>query len=54
LSQRKHVIGRSELLRKYRRYKKLYEHPLPHDLAWARPYVAKMSELMDELTVKAP
>ena len=52
LSQRKHVIGRSELLRKYRRYRKLYERPLPHDLAWARPYVAKMSELMDELELR--
>ena len=51
LSQRKHVIRRSELLRKYRRYKKLYDRPLPADLAWARPYVAKMSELMDELEI---
>jgi hypothetical protein len=51
LSQRKHVIGHSELLRKYRRYKKLYKRPLPPDLAWARPYVAMMSGLMDELEV---
>jgi hypothetical protein len=45
------VIGRSELLRKYRRYKKLYEDPLPRDLEWARPYVAMMSELMGELEI---
>lgn len=51
LSQRKHVIGRPALLRKYRRYKKLYHRHLPDDLAWARPYVAMMAELMDELEV---
>jgi hypothetical protein len=51
LSQRKYVIGRAELIRKYRRYKKLYERPLPHDLAWAQPYVAMMSGLMGELEI---
>ena len=47
------MIRRSELLRKYRRYKKLYE-PSPAATIWrgARPYVAMMSELMDELEVK--
>jgi hypothetical protein len=51
LSQRKHVITRSELIRKYRRHKKLYERPLPPDLAWCRPYVAMMADLMDELEI---
>ena len=45
-------IRRSELLRKFRRYRKLYERPTPPDLAWCRPYVAMMSELMDTLEVR--
>jgi hypothetical protein len=51
LGHRRYVIGRSELIRKYRRYKRFYERPLPPDLAWAQPYVAMMSELMDELQI---
>jgi hypothetical protein len=42
-------ISRSRLLRKFRRYKKLYERPLRSDLEWCRPYVAMMGELMREL-----
>jgi hypothetical protein len=52
LSQRKHVISRAELLRKYRRHLKLYDRPLPPDLDWCRPYVAKMAELMSELKIR--
>jgi hypothetical protein len=52
LSQRKYVIGRSELIRKYRRYRRLYEQPLAPELEWCRPYVAMMSELMGELEIR--
>lgn len=45
-------LRRSELLRKYRRYRRLYERPLPAELAWARPYVHDMDELMRRLGVK--
>jgi hypothetical protein len=51
LSQRRMTIRRGELVRKYRRYRRLYEQPLPPDLAWCRPYVAMMRELMGELEV---
>jgi hypothetical protein len=46
------TIRRSELLRKWRRYRRLYERPLPPELAWARPYADCMSELMRRLSVK--
>jgi hypothetical protein len=42
---------RSQLLRKFRRYRTLYEPP-PDDLAWARPYVELMGELMGRLRVR--
>jgi hypothetical protein len=42
-------ISRSELLSKYRRHRRLYRRRLPPELAWSRPYVAMMAELMDEL-----
>ncbi len=45
-------IARSELLRKFRRYKKLYDRLKPHEPAWCQPYVAMMSELMGELQLK--
>jgi hypothetical protein len=37
------------LLRKYRRYKELYQRPLSSDLQWGRPYSQMMGELMGEL-----
>jgi hypothetical protein len=43
---------RSRLLFRFRRYKKLYNRPRPADPAWCRPYVAMMSDLMDELEVR--
>jgi hypothetical protein len=46
------VLRRAELLRKARRYRRLYERPLRSDLAWARPYADGMSELMRRLRVK--
>jgi hypothetical protein len=42
-------VSRSRLLRKFRRYRKLYRRPLRPDLDWCRPYVAMMGELMEEL-----
>jgi hypothetical protein len=51
LSQRKLTVGRSELIRKFRRHRRLYRRALPAGLDWARPYVAMMGELMDELEV---
>jgi hypothetical protein len=49
LGHRGQSMKRSQLLRKYRSYRRLYGRPLPRDLDWCRPYVALMSELMDEL-----
>ena len=49
--QPRHRFGRSELIRKYHRYKRLYDQP-PTELPWSRYYVELMSELMDELEVK--
>ena len=53
LGQTRLAISRSELLRKFRRYKRLYHRRLPDDLAWCRPYVAMMAELMNELEPRA-
>jgi hypothetical protein len=40
------------LLRKFRRYQRLYRKPLAPELAWCKPYVAMMGDLMDQLRVK--
>lgn len=53
LSQKKVMISSSELIRKFRRYKKLYARPLPPELAWAGPYMAMMAELMEELQIRS-
>jgi hypothetical protein len=50
LSQRRLRIRRSELIRKFRRYGRLYDRPLA-ELDWCRPYLKLMSELMAELAV---
>ena len=50
--QPKHRFGRSELIRKFHSYKRLYDRPPPSDLGWSRPYVEMMSELMNELQLK--
>jgi hypothetical protein len=49
LGLRKRQITRPELLRKYRRHVKLYERTLEPEIAWCRPYVAMMVDLMAEL-----
>lgn len=41
--------SRRQLLRKFARYRRLYPRPLPPDLAWSRPYVAMMRDLMQQL-----
>ena len=41
--------SRPLLLRKHRRYAKLYERPAPSDLAWCEPYLAMMNELHAQL-----
>ncbi len=41
--------SRSALLRKFRRYQKLYRKALPPELSWCEPYVAMMRDLMDQL-----
>jgi hypothetical protein len=51
LGGRRHRISRSELLRRYRRYRKLYGRPVPDEVAWCRPYAAMMAELMGELEI---
>jgi hypothetical protein len=52
LSQRRLTISRAELLRKFRRYRRLYRRRLPPELAWSSPYVEMMAELMDELEIR--
>jgi hypothetical protein len=47
----KTAITRSELLRKFRGYRRLYERARLRDLDWARSYVGMMSDLMSELRV---
>ncbi len=41
--------SRAALLRKFRRYQKLYRKPVPAELSWCEPYVAMMRELMEHL-----
>ena len=45
----RHRFGRAELLRKFRRYKRLYHEVDTAGLEWCRPYVTMMAELMYEL-----
>ncbi|HKJ35317.1 MAG TPA: hypothetical protein VKA36_02010 [Solirubrobacterales bacterium] len=54
LSQKRMEISRSELIRKYRRYVRLYSKPLPPGFEWAAPEVEEMAALMSELQVKQP
>jgi hypothetical protein len=44
--------SRSALIRKFRRYQKLYRRPLPPTLSWCEPYVTMMIELMDQLRLR--
>jgi hypothetical protein len=45
-------MSRSELIRKYRRYRRLYERRTPRELDWCRPYKRMMAALMAELEVR--
>jgi hypothetical protein len=46
-------LSRRELLRRFRRYRTLYDHvPKGPELAWCRPYLELMSDLMSRLRVK--
>jgi hypothetical protein len=48
----RHRFGRAELIRKFRRYKRLYPEVEAAERDWSSPYVRMMAELMDELTLK--
>jgi hypothetical protein len=52
LAWEKPSISRSQLIRKFERYRKLYDRPTLPGLAWCQPYLAMMSDLMAELRVK--
>ncbi|MGH2991972.1 MAG: hypothetical protein ACRDL1_00340 [Solirubrobacterales bacterium] len=45
-------LTRSQLIRKFRRYRALYRRAESPELAWCRPYLAMMADLMDQLSVK--
>jgi hypothetical protein len=49
---RKPSITRSQLIRKYRRYRTLYSKLDLPDMPWCRPYLAMMADLMDHLRVR--
>jgi hypothetical protein len=42
-------LSRSELLRKYARYRNLYGRPPAEGFEWCLPYLAMMKALMDDL-----
>lgn len=48
-TQLRYKPSRSKLLRKYRRYHRLYRKPPVQDMLWCTPYLAKMRDLHDEL-----
>jgi hypothetical protein len=54
LGRPKASVTRSELIRKYVRYRKLYAGLELAELAWARPYIGMMSDLMAELKIRDP
>jgi hypothetical protein len=45
-------ITRAQILRKLRRYRRLYRRWTSVELAWARPYVEMMSALTDRLETR--
>jgi hypothetical protein len=45
-------ITRSQLIRKFHKYRKLYDRVNVPELAWAAPYLAMMSDLMAELRIR--
>jgi hypothetical protein len=44
--------SRSLLLRKHRRYQRLYAKPAPPDLGWCEPYLAMMRDLTAEMRLR--
>jgi hypothetical protein len=53
------ILKRADLMRRHRRYRrlyrrngKLYGRALHAELAWSRPYLGMMAELMDRLTTR--
>ena len=48
----RHHFRRGELVRKYRRYRRLYRRREATVPDWSRPYVEMMAELMDELALE--
>jgi hypothetical protein len=48
-ASRRGELDRARLLRRLARYKRLYRRTLPGRPPWARPYVARMAELMDQV-----
>jgi hypothetical protein len=46
------VKSQHDLVRKFHRYRKLYQRPMAPDLAWCEPYVAMMRDLMSALTLR--
>jgi hypothetical protein len=50
---RRPSITRDELVRSVHRYRTFYaSHVLPEELGWARPCMARMNELMEQIRVK--
>jgi hypothetical protein len=45
-------MSRSQLIRRFRRYRRLYDRPMHSELGWCRPYLEMMSVLMGELEVR--
>ena len=52
ISTMRGIDSRAQLLRKFRRYRSLYEAPPGTDLDWCRLHIQQMSDLMGELEVK--
>ena len=44
--------SRAALVRKFRRYQKLYRRAIASELSWCEPYVAMMRDLMDQLGLR--
>ena len=52
LDPSKPTISHARLIRKLRRYRRLYRRAPPAGVEWCRPYLAMMAELMAELRVE--
>jgi hypothetical protein len=44
-------MSRSRLIRRFRRYRRLYDRATPPELDWCRPYLEMMAALMEELEI---